>query len=124
MQHQTRKFAEFLAERWIWPHACGMEPTRGEALKARMDAIGISKREFAERAEIDRGTLDRVLADDPSVTTRTLGKVEQQLAALEDEMGMAESGHLVVSSVTVGDAVVTVRGSAADVAEAVRKILD
>lgn len=101
-----------------------MNTTRGAAIRERMDAIGISKREFAEQAGIDRGTLDRVLGDDEKVSPRTWRKVESRLAALEDEIGMAESGRMVTSTVTVGDAVVTVRGASEDVAAAVRKILE
>lgn len=101
-----------------------METTRGAGTRARIDAIGISKREFADRADLDRGTLDRALSDDPKVSARTWAKIENLLVALEDELGMAESGHLVVSTVTIGDTAVTIRGTSQDVADTLRQILD
>ena len=50
--------------------------------------------------------MDRALSDDPKVSARTWAKIENLLVALEDELGMAESGHLVVSTVTIGDTAV------------------
>ena len=100
-----------------------MDTTEGARLLARMNALGISKAEFSEHAKIDRSTLDRVLRDDAKVTDRTRGKVESALADLEHELGMAESGTGVVSTIEFRGAKVTMQGEPADVAEAVRLML-
>lgn len=96
---------------------------RGMNLAQRLTAVGISKSEFAERARVDRGTLDRALANDPKVSERTWTKIERGIAALEDELGMAESGNLVTTTIEVRGAKVTVKGRPADVAETVRQML-
>lgn len=97
--------------------------SRGDSARSRIAGIGISKREFADRAGLDRGTLERALSDEANVSARTWARIENQLTALEDEMGMSDAAGVVTSTVTIGEATVTVRGSAADVAESVRRIL-
>lgn len=97
--------------------------TRGTDLARRLTAVGISKSEFAERAKLDRGTIDRALSDDTKMQARTWAKVERAIEALEDELGMAESGVLVTTTVEVNGATVTVKGTPADVAETVKRIL-
>ena len=97
--------------------------TRGEDARARIAGIGISKREFADRAGLDRGTLERALANEANVSARTWARIENQLSTLEDELGMADGVGVVTATVTIGDVTVTVRGSASDVAEAVRRIV-
>lgn len=99
------------------------DDTRGLNLAQRLTDVGISKKEFAERISVDRGTLDRAIDDDPKVTTRTWAKIERGIVALEDELGMAEAGNLVTTTVEVNGATVTVKGKAAEVAETVRRIL-
>ena len=93
------------------------------SISARIEAIGIPKKQFASRAGVDRGTLDRVLAGDGSVQGRTVAKIERALTDLEDEIGMAESGRLVTTTVEVNGATVTVKGTPEDVAETVRRFL-
>lgn len=97
--------------------------TRGTALAQRLNAVGISKSEFADRAKLDRGTIDRALADDPKMQTRTWAKVDRALDALEDELGMAEEGRLVTTTIEVNGTQVTVKGSPAEVAETVKRLL-
>lgn len=97
--------------------------TRGERLQTRLDAIGITKSEFAERANIDRGTLNRAIEDDPKVTDRTYGRIEHALAALEDEIGMAENGALVTSTIEYQGARITMEGAPSQVAAAIREVL-
>lgn len=99
------------------------DEARGDDLAQRLAAVGISKSEFAERASIDRGTLDRAISDDPKVSARTWAKIERGLVALEDELGMAESGNLVTTTVEVRGAKVTVKGRPSDVAETIRQML-
>lgn len=110
------------------PIRCGMvcamsDETRGSNLAQRLTDIGISKMEFAARASIDRSTLDRALADDEKVSERTWTKVERTLLALEDELGMAEAGTLVTTTIEIRGAKVTVKGRPSDVAETVRQML-
>lgn len=97
--------------------------TAGSAAKKRMDALGITKIEFAERAGVDRGTLNRALADDPKVGPRTWGKIEATLANLEDELGMFESGAAVTSTIEYRGAKITMSGTPEEVAAAIRKVL-
>ena len=97
--------------------------TRGQSAASRMTALGITKSEFAQRAHLDRGTLDRALHDEPRVSERTWAKIEGSLDALEHELGMAESGHMVTSTVEYRGARITMQGTPADVAAALREIL-
>ena len=98
-------------------------PTRGDAIQARLDAIGITKIEFAQHANIDRGTLNRAIADDPMVTDRTYGRIEQALAALEDELSMSDGGGAVTSTIEYRGARITMAGTPEEVARAIREVL-
>lgn len=101
-----------------------MTESRGSAIARRLEAVGISKAEFAaERASVDRGTLDRAIADDVKVSARTWSKIERALADLEEELSMAETGALVTSTIDYKGARVTVKGTPHDVAETVRHML-
>lgn len=99
------------------------DDTRGHRAETRLLKIGISKREFAERAGLDRGTLNRALANDEKVGDRTWSRIEGALDRLEDEIGMAESGQTVTSTIEFRGARITMAGSPADVAEAIRQVL-
>lgn len=113
-----------LRECGIARHYCGMTShSRGQRIAARITALGIPKRDFAERAGIDRSTLDRALTDHPKVTDRTWSRVELALSDLEEEIGMAVGGDLVTTTVDYAGATITVQGSPSDVAETVRQIL-
>ena len=63
---------------------------RGDAIKSRLDAIGISQRAFADKADIDRKTLSNAIEGDPTVRIRNLERIEAALLDLEQEMGMDE----------------------------------
>lgn len=63
---------------------------RGDAIKSRLDAIGISQRAFADKADIDRKTLSNAIDGDPTVRPRNLERIEAALFELEQEMGMDE----------------------------------
>ena len=105
-------------------HYCGMTShSRGQRAAARITALGIPKRDFADRAGMDRGTLDRALADHPKVGERTWSRIELTLTNLEEEIGMAVGGVLVTTTVEYAGATITVQGSPVDVAETVRQIL-
>lgn len=92
-------------------------------LAQRLAAVGISKSEFAERAGVDRGTLGKALSNDDRVTVMTWTKIKRALIGLEDELGMAESGNLVTTTVEVNGAKVTVKGRPSEVAATVRQML-
>lgn len=95
----------------------------GASTLGRLTAIGITKIEFAQRAGIDRGTLDRALTDDAKVSERTWAKINRVLDELEDEIGMAENGSLVTTVVEIDGGRITVKGHPEEVAAAVRGIL-
>lgn len=97
--------------------------SRGQRIDERMTALGITKSELAARAEVDRGTLDRALSDSPKMSERTWSKIERALDHAEDEVGMAESGRLVTTTIEFNGARITVEGAPADVAETARQIL-
>lgn len=61
---------------------------RGDAIKSRLAAIGISQRAFADKADIDRKTLSNAIDGDPTVRLRNLERIEAALFDLEQEMGM------------------------------------
>lgn len=59
----------------------------GQNVRDRRLAIGMSVRELAEHAKVDRGSLAALEAGEP-VRETTLAKVLNALDALEQEMGM------------------------------------
>jgi transcriptional regulator with XRE-family HTH domain len=61
--------------------------TRGEAIKRRMDALGISAGDLATEAGISRGQVYRVISDRENVTGRSYGACESALDRLEREHG-------------------------------------
>lgn len=95
----------------------------GAQISARLDAIGITKSEFAQRADIDRGTLNRAIDDDERVTNRTRGRIAQVLGELEEEIGMAEAGTVVTSTIEYRGARITMEGGPSEVAEAIRQVI-
>lgn len=101
-----------------------MDDTRGQKVQARLDALGMSKLEFAERVGIDRSTLDRVLNDDEKVRERTWARVENSLSEMEEDLSSAQGGRMITSTIEFRGAKVTMQGSSAEVAEAIRRVLD
>ena len=63
---------------------------RGDAIKSRLAAIGISQRAFADKADIDRKTLSNAIEGDPSVRPQNLDRIEAALLDIEEELGMDE----------------------------------
>jgi len=98
---------------------------RGAAIERRLAAIGIGRREFAEHASIDRTTLYRALSDDrfESISDKTWTKIERALDEVEDELGMAESGHMVTTTFEYAGVKVTMQGTPEDTAETLRAIV-
>lgn len=109
---------------------------RGRATNAaaRIAQIGIPKQELAQRAGVDRGTLGRALKADPRITDRTWVRIERVLGQLEDEIGLSAPARLISEITASGESVVqsvveyhgariTLSGRAADVAEAIRRVL-
>lgn len=63
---------------------------RGDAIKSRLDAIGVSERAFADKADIDRKTLANAIKGESSVRPQNLARIEAALLDLEEEIGMGE----------------------------------
>lgn len=61
---------------------------RGEQIRARRVKMGMSVKELAMRAGIDRGRLAALEAGEPRVRDTTYGAVERALDLLEQEMGI------------------------------------
>lgn len=74
-----------------------VEEDRGAAIRERVEALGISEREFAAESHIDRKTLRRAMESDPTVRPSTFGAIESALGRLEDH------ARARVSSRPIGD---------------------
>jgi transcriptional regulator with XRE-family HTH domain len=61
---------------------------RADQVRARRVRLGLSVKELALRAGVDRGTLASLEAGDERVRDRTFGAVERTLDQLETEMGI------------------------------------
>jgi transcriptional regulator with XRE-family HTH domain len=61
---------------------------RADQVRARRVRLGLSVKELALRAGVDRGTLAALEAGDERVRDRTFGAVERTLDQLETEMGI------------------------------------
>lgn len=65
------------------------DPRFGAELRARRDAIGISRRDLADRAGVGRGSIEKIEAGE---TLRghyaIVGAIDKALSDLEHEMGM------------------------------------
>lgn len=59
---------------------------RGAAIQARLDAIGISDREFYEKTGIDRKTLRRAVAAEERVRPSTYAAIESALDKIEAQL--------------------------------------
>jgi transcriptional regulator with XRE-family HTH domain len=69
---------------------------RAESIRARRVSLGISAKELALRAGVDRGTLAALEAGEERVRDSTFGAVERALETLEQEIGVeafANSGN-------------------------------
>jgi len=60
---------------------------RGARIRARRERMSWDKKPFAIRAGMNRGTLDRIEADDPTVRATTYAQAERALDALAEELG-------------------------------------
>lgn len=60
----------------------------GPRLRDRRLRMGISVRQLADEADVDRGRLAKLEAGDANARMTTIGKVEAALGRLEQEMGM------------------------------------
>ena len=72
------------------------EASRGSAIRARLDALGISDREFERESGVSRGTLGRAIADDPRTTAATYLGIEAWLDRREERnRGLPAEPHIV-----------------------------
>jgi transcriptional regulator with XRE-family HTH domain len=62
----------------------------GRRLRDRRVRMGLSVRQLAEEARVDRARLAALEAGDPNVRATTIAKVDATLGRLEQEMGMDE----------------------------------
>lgn len=60
----------------------------GRRLRDRRVRMGISVRQLAEEADVDRGRLAKIEAGDSNARETTISKVDAALSRLEHEMGM------------------------------------
>jgi DNA-binding XRE family transcriptional regulator len=108
--------------------------TRGQAFTRRREALSLSVRQLATEMGIDRATLTKAEADDPSVKEKTLAAIEDWLSEREherehaaDDAGPTNDDHAADSielSVSIGalDWVATAKGPRAD-AEVIQRQL-
>ena len=72
------------------------EQSRGGAIRARLDALGISDRDFEARSGINRQTLRRAVENDPRVKAATYLAIEAWLDRREEShRGVPEDPHVV-----------------------------
>lgn len=69
-----------------------MDAQRGDEIQRRLDALGISDREFHERTGIDRKTLRRAIAGEERVRSSTYGAIEAALDRLERDVTAGTEG--------------------------------
>ena len=63
--------------------SAGDSSDRGSAIAARIEALGISDREWHERTGIDRKTLNRAIRNEPGTRPSTYTAIEAELDRLE-----------------------------------------
>lgn len=67
---------------------------RGAAIARRLETLGISTREFQQESRIDRKSLKRAIAGEPTVREATYAGIESHLNKLEAATGVAPIGDL------------------------------
>lgn len=95
----------------------------GPELKRRREALGLSVRQLASLAKVDRGRLGALERGEPGVRPSTIGAVRSALERLEQELGQ-DSPDLVTNTIELPDGTkVTFVGPADGVAEAAAHFL-
>ena len=95
----------------------------GRDIRMRREALGLSVRELALKATVDRATLTKLEAGDPTVRASTIGAVRTCLDRLEQEVGQ-DTPDLVTNTIELPDGTkVTFAGPADGVAEAASRFL-
>lgn len=96
----------------------------GPELRRRRESLGLSVRQLASLAQVDRGRLSALESSDPAVRASTIGAVRSTLDRLEHEMGQTDTPDLVTNTIELPDGTkVTFVGPADGVAEAAAKFL-
>lgn len=97
------------------------DESRGAAIQRRLDELGLSDREWHRETGIDRKTLNRAIADEPSVRSSTYGAIESALDKIERRIrggDIKPEGDLVTFKLSGNFGVeVTVQGPVANVEE-------
>lgn len=65
---------------------------RGRRIDQKIAELGIGQREFQRETKIDRDTLVRAVAGDPTVRESTLKRIEAALEKWDEEMGSERDG--------------------------------
>lgn len=63
------------------------EESRGQAIKRRMEALGMGPADLAKEADLSRGAVYRVIADEDGVQNKTYSACERALDRVEYELG-------------------------------------
>lgn len=71
----------------------GNEDDRGARIKERIDALGISDREWHSQTGIDRKTLHRAMRNEPGTRSATYTAIESELDRLEARMSGVAVSH-------------------------------
>lgn len=112
----------------------GHEETRGEAIKRRMEAIGMNPGDLAGAADISRSLLYRVFRDEPNLREQSYTSLERTLDRIEFENGhgtpdpVAPADHGLIEFEVTGDfgVRVVVKGpieNAAELEESVARLI-
>ncbi|MGH3355136.1 MAG: helix-turn-helix domain-containing protein [Nocardioidaceae bacterium] len=98
----------------------------GEQIKARREALGMTRSALAERAQVDRGRLGKI-EDGTAGSPRssTIGLILRTLDDLEEEFGEDGTDYVTITVDLPGEMAgrVTVKGRPDGVAEAVADLL-
>lgn len=96
--------------------------SRGEAIKRRMVALGMTPSSLSKAARIDRGTVTRAIADVATVRDTTYTQLEITLEGIEEEVGQHGPDLSAVAPFRQGD-VVELQATIGDGADAVRFVV-
>lgn len=72
--------------------------TRGEAIKRRMEALGMGPSDLAEEAGLSRGQVYRLFKDEPNVREQSYTAAERALDRIEFEHGHNGGPDAIVST--------------------------
>jgi hypothetical protein len=102
--------------------------TRGEAIRDRFEALGISGVDWHDRTGIARQTLARAMEDDERMRPQTFASIEAALDRLEAHVGKAVEHDLGAGMVAITakdhNRTITVEGPVADIEKLQRAVAE